>query len=93
MAIGAATEDRGWEGLGWGVQARLVVQLIPERLVDDGGERGADAAGLHAFLHHNGVARLLDALADCLHVKGLQADQVDDLHTRYQAQPSTDTPA
>ena len=48
-----------------------MVELVKEGLVDDGGQGGADASCLHALLHDDGVAGLLDALADGLHVKGL----------------------
>lgn len=56
-----------------------MVKLIEEGFIDDGGQAGADPAGLHALLHNDGMLRLADALADCLHVERLQADEVDDL--------------
>lgn len=41
-----------------------MVQLVKERLVDHGGQRGANATCLQALIHCNGVPGLLDALAD-----------------------------
>ena len=59
-----------------------MVQLVEEGLVDHGRQRGTNASSLHALLHNDGMLGLLYALADGLHVKGLQADQVNDLRNR-----------
>eukprot|EP00955_Chlamydomonas_euryale_P018796 200676-Chlamydomonas_euryale.AAC.7 len=56
-----------------------MVKVIEERLVDDRRQRRADATRLHALLHDEHLARLLDRVRDGLHVKGLERDQVDDL--------------
>ena len=50
-------------------------------LIDDGGQAGANAAGAHALLHNHNPPCLADAIADCLHVKGLQGDKIDHLYT------------
>lgn len=59
-----------------------MVELIKEGFVDDGRQGSTNASGLHALLHNDGIASLLDAVANGLHVKGLQADQVDHLEAR-----------
>lgn len=63
-----------------GRRAHLMVQIIEKGLIDDSGEGGTNAAGLHALLYNNALTRLLDALCDGLQVEGLQTDQVDHLH-------------
>ena len=56
-----------------------MVKVIEQGLVDDCRQGRADAASLHALLHDDDFAGLANAPCNGLHVKWLQADQVDHL--------------
>ena len=49
-------------------------------LRNQGNQLSPDSSGLHAFLHHNHLVGFTDRLGDRGHIKGLEADQIDQLH-------------
>jgi len=59
-----------------------MVEIVKQGLVNDGRQRRADASRLHALLHDDHLACLLDTLADGFHIKRLQADQIN--HLKYE---------